>query len=421
MEQFVIGLFLIFFAVEFLVEFVLNEMNIRHVRNKSAEQKVPEFFESKITAEDYRKSAEYTLAKGRFQRWAGIYGELVTLVVLFSGLLPFLDSLAHRLSGGFPGGPKIRGILFCLSAGLIYSLLTIPADLYSTFVIEERFGFNKTTPGLYLADKLKGVFLGLIIGAPFLLGVLWLMASAGAFWWFWAFLFVFAFQVLMIVLYPALIAPLFNRFEPLKEGELRERILDLADRVGFKTGGIYTMDGSKRSTHSNAYFTGIGKTKRIVVFDTLVDQMPIGQGLAVLAHEIGHYKMKHIRTMLVVRSIPLLASLYILSRLVDYEPLFRAFGFGGHSDHVALVLFSILSGPFTFYLIPALNFLSRRHEYEADHFAVQTLGDEKAMEEALLSLTINNLSNLSPHPWYSACHYSHPSAAERIDAIRAET
>jgi STE24 endopeptidase len=179
------------------------------------------------------------------------------------------------------------------------------------------------------------------------------------------------------------------------------------------------MDGSKRSAHSNAYFTGLGKAKRIVLFDTLIDQMTVQQGLAVLAHEMGHYKMKHIRRMLVVQSVFLFVALYALSLLVDYEPLFSAFGFPQPSNHVALVLFSLLSGPATFYIAPLINRLSRKHEYEADRFAVETLRDGKPMEEALINLTVKNLSNLTPHPWYSAYHYSHPSPTERISAIRA--
>ncbi len=420
MEQVVIVLFLTFFALEFLVEFVLNELNLRYVRGRFDGQKVPDFFEAKISLEGYRKSVDYTLAKGRFQRWAETYGALVTLLVLFGGVLPYLDRLAHNLGSHFPAGTQATGILFCFGTGLIFSLLSLPLDLYSTFVLEERFGFNKTTPKLYIADKLKALLLGIAIGAPFLFGVLWFMEATGFYWWLWAFLFILAFQVLMVIIYPTLIAPLFNKFEPLKEGELRERILALAKMAGFKTSGIYTMDGSKRSAHSNAYFTGLGKAKRIVLFDTLLEQMTGDQGLAVLAHEIGHYKMKHVRKMLVIQGIFLFAGLYILSLLVGYEPLFRAFALAP-SSHAALVLFSLIAGPFTFYLTPLMHFLSRKHEYEADRFAVRTMKDGRPMEEALFNLTVKNLSNLTPHPWYSAYHYSHPTAAERVSAIRQES
>jgi STE24 endopeptidase len=420
MESAILSLFLALFALEFLVEFALNEINMSHVRKSWAEQKVPDVFHDKVNKEDYSRSVEYTLAKGRFARWAQVYGSLVTLWILFGGVLPSLDRLCRNLGGLFPAVFKAPGILFCFSVGLTFSLLSLPTGLYATFVLEERFGFNRTTLRLYLIDKLKGLLVILVIGIPFLFGVLYLMEETGPYWWLWAFLFILAFQILTVILYPTLIAPLFNKFEPLKEGELRERILALAEKAGFKTSGIYTMDGSKRSAHSNAYFTGLGKAKRIVLFDTLLEQMTEEQGLAVLAHEIGHYKMKHVRKMLVIQGIFLFAGLYILSLLVGYGPLFEAFALLP-SSHATLVLFSLIAGPFTFYLTPVMNLLSRKHEYEADRFAVRTLKDGKPMEEALFRLTLKNLLNLTPHPWYSAYNYSHPTAAERVRAIRQES
>jgi STE24 endopeptidase len=312
---------------------------------------------------------------------------------------------------------RTQGIIFCLAVGAIFSIAGLPADLYATFGLEARFGFNKTTVRLYVADKLKGLLLGLVIGVPFLFVVLWLMEVMGRYWWIWAFVFICGVELLMIVIYPTFIAPLFNKFEPLKDGELRDRILRLAEHVGFHTSGIYSMDGSRRSAHSNAYFTGLGRAKRIVLFDTLIEHMTIEQGLAVLAHEMGHYKMKHIRRMLVVQTVFLFVGLLILSLLVEYRPLFAAFALQPTS-HAALVLFSLLSGPFTFYLAPLTNLLSRRHEYEADQFAAVTLRDGRPMEEALVNLTVKNLSNLTPHPWYSFYHYSHPTPVERIEALR---
>jgi STE24 endopeptidase len=416
--QFVISLVLVLFVLEFLVEFILNEQNLAYVRRRSAEGKIPDFFAGVMSREEFDKSVEYTLAKGRFQRWASIYGALVMLWILFGGVLPALDRLAQNLGAHFPAATYAVGIIFCLGVGLIVSILSLPIGIYSTFILEERFGFNKTTPRLYVIDKIKGLVLALLIGVPFLYVVLRLIDAAGRHWWIWVFLFVLGFQLLMVVLYPSLIAPLFNKFEPLNEGELRRRILALADQLGFQTSGIFTMDGSRRSAHSNAYFTGLGKTKRIVLFDTLVEQMTVDQAVAVLAHEIGHYKMKHIRRMLVLQSLYLFAGLYVLSLLINYEPLFAAFGFDKPSPHVALVLFSLLSGAATFYLHPLMNYLSRKHEYEADRFAVKVLKDPQPMEESLIKLTIKNLSNLTPHPWYSAYHYSHPTPAERIAALR---
>lgn len=419
MEQTILGLCIAFILIELFVELALNQLNQRHVRRQWRGQRVPDFLEGRITPEAYRKSIEYTLAKGRFQRWADLYGTLTILFVLLSGVLPSLDRLAQSWTSRFPPGTRAAGILFCLMTALVFAVLSLPTELISIFVIEDRFGFNKTTAGLYMADKLKALLLGLGIGIPFLFGLLWFMEATGSHWWVWAFLFILAIQLLMVIFYPTLIAPLFNKFEPLKEGELRQRILALAEQVGFRTSGIFTMDGSRRSAHSNAYFTGIGKTKRIVLFDTLVERLTIDQAPAVLAHEMGHYKMKHIRKMLAVQGVYLLAGLYLLSRLIGYEPLFRAFGMEP-STYGALVLFSLLSGPATFYLIPLMNRLSRKHEFEADGFAVRTLKNGKPMEEALINLAIQNLSNPAPHPWYSAYHFSHPSTAERVQAIRQE-
>jgi STE24 endopeptidase len=418
MEQLIVAVFLALFAIEFVVEFGLNELNLRYVRAHWAEKKLPDFFQRNMSAEEYEKSVQYTLAKGQFQRWAEIYGRLVTLIVL-CGLLPLMDRFSQVLGGRFFSISHAQGLIFCFGVALVFSIASLATDLYSTFKLEARFGFNKTTWKLYLTDRLKGLLLGILIGLPFLWVVLWLMETTGSYWWIWTFLFVSGFQLLIVIVYPTLIAPLFNKFEPLPEGELRNRILRLAEQVGFKTNGIFSMDGSKRSAHSNAYFTGIGKTKRIVLFDTLIAQMTIDQGLAVLAHEIGHYKMKHIRRMLVVQTVFLLFGLYILSLLLNYRPLFGAFGLDNPSNAAALVLFSLISGPATFFLVPLIHLLSRKHEYEADRFAVETLRNRRPMEEALINLTVKNLSNLTPHPWYSAYHYSHPTPTERISAIRA--
>ena len=417
MDQFILTVFLALFVIQFAIEFGLNELNLRQVEKSSAKKAIPEAFHGKIAPQDYARSIEYTLSKARFQRWSEFYGSAVLLIVLLSDLLGVVDRWSAHWASIISLGSYGQGIIFCGAVSAILTLAALPTELYSTFGIEAMFGFNKTTIGLYLSDKLKGLVLGLLIGVPFLLVVLWLMDIMGRAWWLWAFAFIAAFQLLMILIFPTFIAPWFNKFEPLREGELRQRILALAEQIGFTTSGIYSMDGSRRSAHSNAYFTGIGKAKRIVLFDTLIDQMSTAQGLAVLAHEMGHYKMKHIHRMLGVQMVFLFGALYILSLLVGYAPFYAAFGLAP-SNHGALVLFSLVSGPFTFFLAPFMNRLSRRQEYEADRFAAITLRDGTAMEEALINLTVKNLSNLTPHPWYSVYHYSHPTAVERINAIR---
>jgi STE24 endopeptidase len=320
METVIVSLFLAFFLLRFLVEFGLNELNLRHVRARSLDSQPPEFIRGKMSTAEYQKSVQYTLANGGFQRWAELYGSATTLAVLLSGLLPWLDRLTGGAAGQFGLGVFGHGILFCLGLSLVLLLLGLPTELCSTFGIEAKFGFNKTTAALFIADKIKGLMLGVLIGVPFLWVLFWLMQAMGSYWWLWAFGFIALFQLVMIVIFPTFIAPWFNKFEPLKEGEFRDRIMKLADEIGFKTSGIYSMDGSKRSAHSNAYFTGIGKAKRIVLFDTLIEQMTVDQGLAVLAHEMGHYKMKHIRRMLVVQTVFLFVALYVLSLLIDFTP-----------------------------------------------------------------------------------------------------
>ena len=417
MEQLFLTIFLALFALECLVEFLLNELNLRYVHACWFENKIPVFFQGRLDSDQYDKSVQYTLAKGHVQRWGELYDRVITLLVLFGGGLAFTDRLAAGWAQALSLGLYGQGVIFCLAIALLFVIASLPTDLYSTFGLEAKFGFNKTTLGLYVTDRLKGLILGLVIGVPFLLVIFWLMDVMGNYWWLWAFAFITAFQLVMIVIFPSFIAPWFNKFEPLKDGEFRERILALAKQLGFQTSGIFTMDGSKRSAHSNAYFTGIGKAKRIVLFDTLIEHMTMEQGLAVLAHEMGHYKMKHIRRMLLVQSVFLFIGLYLLSIFLNAPWFFSAFGLTP-SHHAALVLFSIVSGPATFYLGPLMNRLSRQHEYEADRFAAKTLGEVKPMEEALINLTVKNLSNLNPHPWYSAYHYSHPTPAERISAIR---
>lgn len=418
MEHVIIILFLGFFALEFFIEFALNEANMIYIRQQWRNHNIPDLLKNKIGVQEYQKTVDYALTKGRFQRWNAVYGSLLTLVVLFGGVLPYLDEIARHLGGLLPSATEAKGIVFCLLTGLVFFIFGLPLEIYSTFVIEESFGFNKTTARVYVTDKLKGIFLSLILGIPFLFGILWLMRATGTYWWIWVFCFIFAFQFLMMLVYPTLIAPLFNKFEPLPENPLKEEIEKLAARVGIQTSGIYTMDGSKRSGHSNAYFTGIGKTKRIVLFDTLLRQLDQRQLLAVLAHEMGHYKNKHVQKMLAFSAFFLFGGLYILSFLLNYEPLFTAFGLDQPTNDVALVLFSLIAGPFTFWLGPVMNCVSRKHEYQADGFAVQLVKDGRALEESLINLTVKNLSNLTPQPWYSAYHYSHPTTVERVQAIR---
>ncbi len=392
---------------------LLAVLNLRHVRRNAAA--IPAAFAAVVDPPTYARSVSYTLVRGRFAVLAGGIGAVVLLAVVLSGGLGLADRLASRI----PAGGYLQGIAFLFALSLFFWITSLPLLLYSTFVIEARFGFNRTTPRLFVVDTLKSLALSAALGVPVLLGLFWFMDHAGRLWWVWAFLALTAFELVLNVIYPLVIAPWFNRFTPLAEGTLRTRILELAGRLGLRAKGIYVMDGSRRSRHSNAYFTGLGRSKRVVLFDTLAKTMSEEEILAVLAHEIGHERRHHVTKGLAVSVVVGIVGFWILSLLVPWTPLYQAFGFGGPSAAAILAILALCSGPFTFWLSPLGSLWSRRNEYEADRFAVDGTGGATAMVSALLRLTKDNLSNLTPHPLYSFWHYSHPTIAERIAAVEA--
>ncbi len=402
--------FLFFYLVEYAVETALLVLNLRHVARAGAE--VPAPLAGRVSEETARRSRDYTLAGGRFALLSGTLGSVFTLAVLLSGFLPWLDGRLAAL--GLEGGHRFVAFLAALAA--VYGLFGLPFSLWRTFVIEARFGFNRTTWQVWLADRAKGLALGLALGVPLAYAAHAFMAGTGRFWWLWLFGFLTAVQVVVLWLYPALIAPLFNRFSPLPEGELRARLEAMAREAGFRNRGLFVMDASRRSAHSNAMFMGLLRP-RIVLFDTLVERMTVDEAAAVLAHEVGHFKERHVQKRLLMGLATSLAGLWVLSLLAPWPPLFRAFGFAAPSWHAALALFALGSGAFTFFLTPLGSWLSRRHEYQADRFSVRLARAPGALESALLKLTGENLSNLHPHPWYSRWHYSHPTLLERIEAI----
>ncbi len=408
----VLLVFLFFFLLQYAVETALLAVNLRHVARVGAE--VPAPLAGRVTEAIARKSRDYTLARGRFALLSGAAGAVFTLVVLLSGALPWLDGRLAAL--GIEGGHRFVAFLGALSAA--YGLFGLPFSLWRTFVIEERFGFNRTTWKVWLADQAKGVALALAIGIPLGYATHAFMAGTGRFWWLWLFGFFTAVQVVMLWLYPALIAPLFNKFAPLPEGQLRTRLEGMAREAGFRNRGLFVMDASRRSAHSNAMFMGLLRP-RIVLFDTLVERMTVDEAAAVLAHEVGHFKERHVQKRLLLGLLTSLAGLWVLSLLASWPPLFEAFGFAGPSWHAALALFALCGGAFTFFLAPLGSWLSRRHEYQADRFSVRLARAPQALESALVKLNGENLSNLHPHPWYSRWHYTHPTLLERLQAIEA--
>ncbi len=389
----------------------LNRKQVLANRNE-----IPPSYQGRVDEETYHRAVDYTLARNRFSFWETGYEAVVLALILVLGILPWLFYGISSVLGMSIWGQAL--VLFLIM--ILISLPSMPFDWWSTFKLEARYGFNKTTPMLWITDKVKGIILGLLLGYPLLCLLLWFFKIAPNTWWLWGFFAFFGFQILLLLLYPRLILPLFNKLTPLPEGDLRERLLKLGERTGFTAQTIQVMDGSKRSTHSNAFFTGFGRFRRIVLFDTLVEQLEPVELEAVLAHEIGHYKLGHIPKMLLVSALSSFLGFAALGWIATQPWFFEAFGFKMEDGMVpALILFGLLAGLITFWLSPLLNRLSRKHEYEADAFARKAMGVPEPLIQSLRKLHGKNLSNFTPHPIYSAFHYSHPSLLEREAAMTA--
>lgn len=363
----------------------------------------------------FARASDYTLAKSRFASVEFVYDAAVLAAVLFSGLLPWLWAKFDALAPG----AAWSGALFLVVTFMLLSLPGLPLEWWAQFRLEARFGFNKSTLGLWITDQIKGWFLGLAIGFPLAWALLKLVTWAGASWWIWGFALLFGFQLLMLVLYPKLILPLFNKLTPLADGEQRDRLLALADRTGFHAETIEVMDGSKRSGHSNAFFTGFGRFRRIVLFDTLMAQLSQAELEAVLAHEIGHYKRGHIPQRLITGALLQFGGFAVIAWLVQAPWFNTAFGLPAGALAPTFLLFALLGSLATFWFSPIGNWISRKHEYEADAFAKDAMNSAAPMVGALHKLAQKNLTNLTPHPLYSAVYYSHPTITERERALTA--
>lgn len=407
----ILVLYLVLFVLQRMVEGGIGILNLRYGRAQFAP---PAVLANAVDAPTHVRMRDYTDMRCRFALFADSVSAVVVLVVVLSGVLGALDTAVARLAVH----AYLAGGIYVLLAGAFFTVLGIPAALYSQFVIEARFGFNRTTLGLFLIDRLKGCLISLVISAVVLFVLFAFMDRAGSFWWLYAAGFIISFQFVLLVLYPTVIAPLFNRFVPVEEGEVRARLSALAERLGYRLRGIFVMDGSKRSRHSNAYFTGLGPVKQIVLFDTLIEVLDAVEVEAVVAHEIGHERLSHIPQRLALGVAGTVAGLWVLSLLLDYAPLFAAFGIAELSHHAALVLLVLLAGPFTFWLGPLSALWSRRHEYAADQFASRAVDSSRPLGDALIKLSRDNLANLAPHPWYSFYHYSHPTLVERLAALQ---
>jgi len=400
--------FLAALALSLALRLWLSRRQERHVLARRGE--VPAPFRGAISLDAHRKAADYTAARARFSRVAAAWDAAVLLLLTLGG---GRDVLARLL----PGGTLLGGTAFVLAAFLAQGLALLPLSVWRTFRIEQHFGFNRMTPRVFALDLAKGLLVTGVLGAPLALGALWLVARGGAYWWLFAWAGWFLVSVLLAWAYPVLIAPLFNRFRPLEDEALRERIRALLDRTGFRSGGILVMDGSRRSTHANAYFTGIGRRKQVVFFDTLRELLTPDEMEAVLAHELGHFRLRHVRARLLAGAAMSVAGFALLAWLLRRDWFYEGLGAAAPSPQAGLVLFALAAPVFGFILHPLLTAWSRRHEYEADAFAAAHASGD-AMAGALVKLVKHNAATLTPDPLHSAFHDTHPPAPLRIARLR---
>ncbi len=398
-----------------LVRYTLATRQVRHVaRNRD---KVPPLFESTISLASHQKAADYTIAKTRLGL---IELALGTVVLIAWTLLGGLSMLNQALLGVFAPG-MAQQLALLVSFVVIGSVIDLPIALCQTFVLEERFGFNKMTFKLWAMDMVKSTLVGALIGLPIAALILWLMGAAGELWWFWAWAVWTVFNLTLLVVYPTFIAPMFNKFKPLEDEEVKTRVTRLMDQCGFSAKGLYVMDGSKRSAHANAYFTGFGAAKRVVFYDTLLSRLSPDQIDAVLAHELGHFKHKHIVKRIVAMFAMSLAGFALLGWLSGQLWFYTGLGvqpnLNGPNNALALLLFMTAMPVFGFFVSPLFAQLSRKHEFEADAYAVATTGNV-ALSDALLKLYEDNASTLTPDPVYARFYYSHPPASERLARMK---
>ncbi|MDA3792725.1 MAG: M48 family metallopeptidase [Elusimicrobia bacterium] len=392
----------------YIFKLVIDILNL-----KRAGLDLPDEFRSYYDNDKYKDSQRYLKDNTKFSLIkSGFFSALIILLIL-SGGFNYIDIYARRVTENY----LFAGLIFfgIITAGQI--ILNLPFSIYLTFVIEQKYGFNRTAPVTFISDILKSLLLTVIIGGSLLSAVLWFFTEAGSAAWIYCWLFFVAVQIFLLFIAPVTILPLFNRFEPLKNGELKEEITRLSDKVNFRLQGIYSMDGSKRTSKANAFFTGFGKYKKIALFDTLISKFTTSELVSVLAHEIGHYKKKHIIKNLFFSVFSAAIMFWLLSFFIDNPGLFNAFGMDNISVYAGLFFFSFLYGPVDTLFSIGTNYLSRKHEYEADRYAVENYGRREYFIEALKKLSVDNLSNLTPHPAAVVTRYSHPPVLNRINRL----
>ncbi|MBP9707917.1 MAG: M48 family metallopeptidase [Oligoflexales bacterium] len=370
-----------------------------------------------ISDEDFNKSLAYSSDKFIFGQVSGWINLSVTLAFLVLGGFAWVETQAQLLSTMFNGNSIVTGLCFFGILGLLSMVVSLPFSYYSTFVIEQKHGFNRNTPARFFVDLIKGLVIGVLLGGAILALLLWIIENTGSYWWLYAWLAMTGFSLLTVWLYPTFLAPLFNKFSPLSDGDLKSQIESLAKKVGFETDGISVMNASLRSAHGNAYFTGVLGKKKIVLFDTLIEAMTPRQVTAVLAHELGHFKLHHVRGQLIRSTLMTGGMFYLLSILMPHEVVYSAFYLNGISYYGAFLVFSMWFQVISFFTQPLLTYVSRQNEFAADAFALQYIEQKDELSNALLKLREKSQAMPISHPWYSAYHYSHPPMLERLAAM----
>jgi STE24 endopeptidase len=398
----VFPLVIVLLCMRFAVALILNLLNAGSVKS--------------ALNEENEKAVSYTLANGGFGRWHSAYSIVILGIFLFSGLLPWLQTWFYAVLSNYP---VFADSLYIFVSMLILSITDVPFNLYSQFVIEEAFGFNQMTFKLWLIDGIKMFFLSALLGIPLLYGILYFVKVQPDFWWIYAWALIVVFQLVSMFLFPRFLLPMFNKLSPLEDEALLDRIQSLIRKTGFPGNDVFVMDGSRRSGHSNAFFTGFGKSRTIVLYDTLCEQLGHGPLCAVLAHEMGHWKKGHVGKMIVLQVLITGGFLYLVEVLSQWQGFYQGFGFTLESGIAPVFLIGgLLSDLVTFYLIPVFNRISRKHEYEADSYACEVHGNSEDLVTALETLHKENLSNPAPHPWYSGFYYSHPTIHERRNEMQ---
>ena len=403
--------FLGLFLFRSMFQLALNLINVSHLRQHGND--VPRVFQGTVDRKQFSRMAAYTADSTRFGIVARLFDEAILLVILLTDFLPWFVEIINTWHIGFIGS----GLIFFGVLAMITNLLDIPFDLYATFVIEDRYGFNTRTISLWFSDWIKGMVVTGILGGIVIFFLLALVHYLKDTWWFFAWIVISVFELLIMWLYPVLIAPLFNKFEPITNKKLENKIGTLMGKAGLAVKGVFQMDAGKRSKHTNAYFTGLGRTKRIVLFDTLLASHPEEEVLSVLAHETGHWVKKHVLKQLILLEMFSLIGLFLVAKLLNWHLIYQTFGFPEQIEYVGLLLVPVVLSPLGYFMRPIGSALSRKYEREADDVAVTLMGTAGPMKNTLIRLSADNLANLLPHPLFSWFNYSHPPPVERIERL----